>query len=394
MAPAPDPNVVEEGPEWRILLVQSNDLTLLGDLTKAGTGKSLSLSLNKPGNVSFSMPMDHDMAGLIQPHTTGIMARRKGSTGWQTIWSGEIQPIDEDASNNRMTVSAVGWWDILYHRFIRQKKIFTNTDDGAIIMALLTEMNTTPAPDGYAILTPGSSNPNTPTWLLPGGTKNNEWTNSGGTAYVTALRDMNGIEPYTMVGTIIDQLVNLENGCDLELDPETRTLYAFRRKERVLPNVLFGFNWGPHNLQQFGRNIDGTTTVNYFLATGLPQHAPRYQDVGLSQYAFRLREETIALSDYKDESTLQAYAAAEIALRAGPRITYSITPFPFGGEQAEGRVPEPFVDYRLGDTIYFSAKWPPRINIQKQAARIFGITVNIDENGNERISPLSIYPGA
>ena len=98
-------------------------------------------------------------------------------------------------------------------------------------------------------------------------------------------------------------------------------------------------------------------------------------------------EEVANLSDAKNSDILQYYAAGEVAVRSSPRKTYSITPFPYF---TNGRVPEPFVDYDIGDIVTLSAKWGKRINIEGEPLRVFGMSFNIDEEGNERPGPLEL----
>ena len=58
----------------------------------------------------------------------------------------------------------------------------------------------------------------------------------------------------------------------------------------------------------------------------------------------------------------------------------------------ESSVPEPFVEYDLGDQVRFVAKHAARVNVNQQV-RIFGISVSIDEEGNEKMGQVQLYPG-
>ena len=101
---------------WKFILVNSNNLSHIGELSQA-RDKKLEIVLNKPGAASFTYPMDADYAGLIYPFKTGIKAMRWNRVAsqvakqavWDCMWSGYVLPIDESVTDNRMSVSCVGW---------------------------------------------------------------------------------------------------------------------------------------------------------------------------------------------------------------------------------------------------------------------------------------------
>jgi hypothetical protein len=68
---------------------------------------------------------------------------------------------------------------------------------------------------------------------------------------------------------------------------------------------------------------------------------------------------------------------------------FSFTPFPWTDGSS---VPEPFVDYRIGDRVRLVAKHDPRIDVNTNV-RIFGINVGISEEDNEALGQLQVYPG-
>jgi len=381
---------------YKFILINSNDLSHIGELSHA-TSKKLDVVLSKPGSAGFTYPMDARYAELIVPYQSGIKAMRHnrrasiaaGHAVWDCVWSGYVLPIDETVGANHMNVSCVGWMQRLGKRILRRQKIYNSQDDGAIVGDLVTEANLTTAPDGYVVPVVAGSNPNTPTWLTWGGTQPNEGA-GGATAYVTALRNKT-MPIYANMQTQIDELVNIENGGDIVCDPLTRTITWHRRYRRVKDDVVFGFEWGPRNLSDFGRNIEADAQINYMVVTGAPGTTPQYAHNTGQQALIGLIEEQIALSDMKDNGMMLAYAGAEVIVRAGGHVTYGVTPFMVKPDQ-QGNVPEPFVDYRLGDQCRLTAVHPPRVNIRGQAIRIFGFGITIDDNGVAKVSNLQIAP--
>jgi hypothetical protein len=381
---------------WKFILVNSKDLSHITELSQSRE-KKLELVLNKPGSATFTYPMDNEYAAAIQPFSTGIKAMRwnrlqsiiAGHAVWDCMWSGYVLALDETVDANRMSVSCVGWLQRLAKRFVRRQKVYAAQDDGAIVMDLLAEVNLTTAPDGYPVPVPAGSNPATPTWLTWGGTQPNEGP-GGATAYVAQTRNKT-VLPYTYVLSAIDELNNIENGGDIVVDPLTRAVTWHRKYRRVKDDVIFGFQWGPQNLRGFGRNIETDSQVNYMLVTGAPGTTAQYAQDAPQQSVIGLLEENIALTDVKDNGVMLAYAGGEILVRSNGRITYSIQPFPLPYDR-ESNVPQAFIDYRVGDQGRFTAVHPPRINIRGQAVRLFGISIEINNDGVATLGPLQVAP--
>lgn len=390
---------------WKFVLVNSKDLSHIGELSQAHD-KKLDVILSKPGSASFSYPMNADYAALIQPYNTGIKAMRfnrdasaaAGKSVWDTHWSGYVLPIDEQVGGNRMNVSCVGWLQRLGKRFMRRQKIYVAQDDGAIVGDLIAEMNLTTSPETvpYPIPVVAGSTPNTPTWLSWGGTQPNEGV-GGATAYkpltdasINAARNKT-IAIYTNALSSIDELVNVENGGDIVVDPLTRAVTWHRRYRRIKDDVTFGFQWGPRNISDFGRNLEADSKINYIVGTGAPGVVAQYADNKPDQALNGLIEESVALPDIREATSLLAYVGAEQIIRANGRVTYSIVPFA-AQELHAGNVPDAFIDFRVGDQVRLTAVHPPRVNIRGQAIRIFGMSITIDDNGVARLAALQVAP--
>lgn len=410
---------------WKFNLADAKDLTDIAELTQARS-RQLGLILNRGGNASFNYPMSAEFSDLIQEWKSAIKAyrwnwratqllRAGGGHGnvWDCVWTGYVANVDEDISGDRMQVNAVGWLERFAKRFLRRDRDYpyvagTSWDDADIIFDLLAEANATAtehavgvsqaaAADGYTLHWPAGSIPNTPTWVKKGAKLPNEGV-GGLTAYTPMFRGKNYLK-YQNIGQAFTELTEIEAGCDIHVDPVTRELNIYRRMRKVRDNVIFGYNWGPSNVQQLGRTIDGTTQINYHVSQGAAGTVPKYQDDVAAMQEYGPLEEMATLSDVQDivvtpqgasQSVLWSYSAAEIALRAQARQIFTLTPFPYNPNY--GGVPEPFVDYGLGDQVRFTAKWPPRINIENQAVRVFGLGVTIDDNGNEKLGQLQFAP--
>lgn len=387
---------------YKYILINSKDMSHIGELSQSHD-KKLDIIHNKPGSAGFTYPMDADYSALIQPYKTGIKAMRfnnlasilAGRSVWDCLWSGYCLPIDEDVTNNKMTVSCVGWLQRLAKRFMRRDKQYLNVDDAVIVQNLLDEANLTMTPETvpYAVPVVAGSTPLTPTWLQWGGTQPNEGV-GGATAYAPltggALRSKT-FTKYTYFLSAIEEMMNIENGGDIVVDPLTRAVTWHRKYRRVKDDVVFGVRWGPHNVAGFGRNIEADSQVNYMVATGSPGTTPQFAHNVAQQAEIGLIEETAALSDVRDNNVLLAYAGAEIIVRAPGKITYSVTPFAYNPSEYGG-VPEPFVAFRTGDQCRLTAVHPPRVDIRGQAIRVFGMSLSISDTGVGTLSALQVAP--
>lgn len=384
--------------------------------------RKLNLKLNKPGSAGFSYPMNADHAELIDKYKIGIIAERFNwrqtrvnnlanipGDIWDPIWSGYILTIDEDWSNNKMQLGCVGWLQRLTKRLVRTNLTWTGIDDGVIIGDILQSVNGSPAgpsyefasgttsyvaTDSYTVRWPTGSTPNTSTWIKWGGVQPNEGV-GGATAYVAQTRNFK-VTRYQDANTPIDQLINIENGCDVVCDPLTRVVTVHRKYRRMRDDVVFGFQWGPENIAQFGRTIDGDRQCNYFLAEGDAASVAGYAEdtasiaqVGPIEEVAQLSGVTGAGAGGTANPVLLAYAGAEVLVRKDGVITYGLQPFVYS---PSGSVPEPLLDYRPGDQVRATAIHPPRGNIVNQAVRVFGMDFSIDDNDNPILGALDLAP--
>lgn len=364
-------------PIWKFILANTNDDSNIGELV--ASDKQMQLVLNRPGSLSFKMPLNGRLSEDIEAYTTYIKAYRTGSTGTQLIWSGPIWSIDEQAHENSMSVTATGWFEVLNHRFLRYEKQYTTAIGGDIAFDLINIANgqkdgplSVAFPDGNGTTRPTGISVGTRTDSQTRTIKYPQWHN---------------------IGQAITELSDIENGYDLEITPDDRTMNIYPssfgstlRRDRTI--AQFGFKWGPHNLLQFSRTTDMSTLVNSQIATGKYGHALSQNLTSMGVYS--LFEDIQNLSDVDNATILQAFASGEIAVKSTPRVIYQMLPHPWSSHHTH--VPEPFVDYRLGDHVYVSANVAPRIIISHQSVRVYGITITIDEAGSERVSTLQVSP--
>lgn len=365
---------------WKFVLANSSTMVNIGELQV--TNKQLDMVLNRPGSASFRMPLNAPLVDQVQVLTTCLKAYRKNPDGTQLIWSGPIWNIEETAHSDSMQVSAVGWFEILNHRYLRyQKQYQTGTlSGGQIAQDLLSTANiqrdgplSSSFPDGNGTVRP--------TGITAG-------TNSD-----TQIRTRT-YEQWNSIGQAILEWSDVENGFDLEITPDTKIMHTYASAfpgtlNRDRPQAQFGYHWGPHNLIEFTRTTEAATLVNSQFSAGKLGSLALAQNTS-SMDVYGLFEDTQVLSEVGETAVLQAFSGAEVAIKSFPKVVYRVLPHPYGLDKTH--VPEPFVDYRIGDHIYVTAKYPPRISVSQQAMRVYGMSIQIGDDGQEKVTTLQVSP--
>jgi hypothetical protein len=129
--------------------------------------------------------------------------------------------------------------------------------------------------------------------------------------------------------------------------------------------------------------------TNFFFAQGkggMAAGAAIALDLG-SMITYGEWNESGQVSEIALNDVLSGYAMGEVGLRGRPRILYTIKPLRTTSNPPASRttIPRPFVDYTVGDIISFDAR-DGTIDVRSETARVFGITVNLDDAGNEDVT--------
>lgn len=102
---------------------------------------------------------------------------------------------------------------------------------------------------------------------------------------------------------------------------------------------------------------------------------------GTALTAWGLMEDVIS-GEFTDANYRQSLVNEHVAVRGNPRTLVRMTPHI--DPDASGRVPLPFVDYDVGDTIQFRAVHAGVVRFGG-ILRVFGIRISIDTAGFERV---------
>jgi hypothetical protein len=336
-------------PRWDLYLAESDNLEIIAPLFDA-TGISLDLSLNKPGRMTFQYPLDGPLSVELGPVRRAVVLVYNGVI----YWSGYINNISKSLPSESVQIVVNGWLELLYHRELREKVTYTNQTRGFIIHDLLAAAN------GQQF-----------TWIEQG-------TNTDDAPPIDKT-----FEESEVIGQGIDELTSIEAGPDVTIDPEFRTMDIKAWDEYVdRTGVIWAYGWGPANVNSFTQNISSDNLVNRLSVQGKNSGVTGYlaEDI-LSQNSYNLFESSVTLSSVSDFDILAAYGEAEIAYRGKPRVTYEFQP------AAGHTMPLIFRDFQLGDKCYLKAKFKNKLEVD-QAIRIFSCNLNIDPEGNPKMSNM------
>jgi hypothetical protein len=255
---------------------------------------SLSPIFNRSGSFSMTMPLDDKIAYSVAKHSTCVVCQRND----EIRWSGPIVSVVRDPAAMTLSLTALGWLDELFHRFVRADEeaalIFTDTIGGDIVDDLVATVNAQTDTDGVV----------RPTHL--GFSQAND-TQTRTRAY---KRGQN-------YGQAIQELSDIENGLDIYVDPQTRRISTRppdAYQDRV--GVMFGYGVEPFNLANATQNDDGTNTANRISAVSSGGAVVPADDVNAINAQDTMREDWISLSDVADADIVGAYAVSEVIYRS------------------------------------------------------------------------------
>jgi hypothetical protein len=373
--------------DWRWYLGRSSNLELLGELDGARSRK-LNLALNNPEAASFSISVLDPVAALIEELSTCLVAYRNGVR----MWTGPVWTVGDELPEGITEVSCIGWFELLNHRILKcgpnapatmptttaTSMTYTETDQTAIMAELFLR----------TLLDGSFLNPNIFLGSVPSTVAN------GGSRNITYQQGQN-------LGQAISTMANVENGFDFRLDPNTLLFNMYygdvapdipgttingRGQDR--PNTVFGYNWGPSNIKQFKRTGDASKVINDAYVLGQYGLGAQQEPGSISEYG--KFSSLTSLSDVVSDTILEAYAAAEVAVHSQPQKIYTFDMLPYRGV---GDVPQPFIDYDIGDMGRLGVNKgrvviPAPGSASALPVRIFAFELEISDEGVEYVKNM------
>ena len=369
-------------------------MALISDLTTRLHSKQLQIILNQPGTATCWMHLEDNKAHLVEEHKTALALFRNNSP----IWSGPIfkcvEKSDNSQQNDQLQITAMGWFQLLNKRIVHTGKEWEEmlVKSGAGYVPLAAESaqqlyyGKLEEPFGVPMAFIANdllqrANLDVPTLITLGETAP---TNSINLT----------VQQFQNVGEQITKLTAIESVFDFIVDQVTRQFSTYRNEisggivglgvDRG-PGVKFTY---PGNCVAAERSSDGTRTQNRTEAIG--QYGIGREESVSSIQENGLFEVAESLPEVKEQNILNAYAAVETFTLENPFKIITITPRAVNNSGSFS-VPRPFEDYEVGDIVYTKIIKGKRFRVgvnYQQPIRIFGMTVNIDDNGVEKISNI------
>jgi len=345
--------------DWQFFLAESTDMIPLVDISHECTGKSFTLSLNRPGSFNFTIPMFSNGAQFTEPSKYCVIAQKNDVI----VWSGALWTKSEKFAAEKIELSAVGWFQYLMKRFITDAShTYTTVNQGVAAFNLLALAN---AQTIDAVTRP--------TWITAG-------SNTSTTTYTSKK-----FERWQNIGQEILNLTEVEAGFDFVIDPDTREMNISNWDDYLdNTNAHFAFNFGPENVVDVTRDTNADDMSNQTYVTGQYGTAESHDTNTTHQIEYGIHQNVIQINEVSDTAILAAISNAETAINSLPRVIINFDPHAEGMVQS---IPHLFEDYNLGDKVYLTAKRDEE-EILNQGIRLFGLTLTIDENGNEKVSSL------
>lgn len=342
---------------WQVFLANSSDLTRNADITSQAHDLQLDLALNQAGSCSFNLPLSTEFTQYLDPIRDCVIVQKNKAV----VWSGMIWSKEEDFTGAKISISAVGWYEILHKRYSTANTLtYTNKTSGFIIKALVD-----------------ATNAHADTWIN---------TTTGTDTQVRTVT----VEKLSNIGDQIQQLTALENGCDVKVNPVTRNLIVSGPTDFTVTNIAFGFNVGPANVVSANRTTTGDDMANeqYVQGANITAFAENSISKGTGPFGEgQTFQNVISVTEVVDPVLLGAIANAEVAVNGYPRVLIDFVPKGIDINNTFN-MPSIFEDYDIGDQVTISVK-KDGSTINGQAVRIFSASLAIDNNGTEKINSLS-----
>lgn len=341
--------------DWQVHLAESDDMSRIGELTDHARGKQLKVTMNKAGSFDFNLPMSTDLADELTPISRCIIV----SKNKEVVWSGPIWTTEEDFTAGKISVSSVGWFQLLHRRYLVDYEFgFVDYNDGDMVWWMLNYANNQIAnsvAQDTRIIQGTNTSERLITYTIP------RWSN---------------------IGEEIEKLTQSENGFDFLVDPETRIMNLFSWSEYQENGLMFAFNWGPDNSTDVIRSSSAEEMGNDWYVVGPSSTARMTDSASVSTYG--LHQKVINITEADEPSILPIIAAAELAVNKDPRVIIQFTPRP---PSDENDFPSAFEDYNIRDKVYLSAR-RDNATIDSLPVRIWGFTLDINENNIEKVSSM------
>jgi hypothetical protein len=329
---------------------------------KTARARKLALKVNAPAVAELTIDLEDELAELVEPVTSRLKVYRETFADRlltrELVFYGSLPPtgLAEDGAAGTLALKFSDPLWLLAHRYSTGAETFAATDQGAIAWGLIEAQHARAGGD---------------TFLLEGDT-------ATGT-----LRDRT--YDRRVVLELLGDLAEVIDGPDFYVEPwdgfeedGSRSMGLFHASSSSgsdQPGVHFVYGPGlATNVANVRRTYLDVITRAEVAGTGAEATLPLsgvYGDPASSAYG--LLEDYVSDPDLTVQATLDARAAGIVERSQYPRDVIEL-------EGPTPQAPQPFRDYRLGDTVRATAR-KGRLAFTNRPLRVHGIDLAIGQDG-------------
>lgn len=357
---------------------------------KTAQNRVINLGLDSVESAAFTVSVLDDIADAIWQQTliNCLVCYRDGDIAWSgPLWT--TKPTI-NATTDTLDVTCVGWFQYLIGRLLKCGVYGSNPMVGPTSTTSgTTHSYVAEDPTAIAIDLFLRTNFEYPLPISLG----NIQPNPNGIQWNVTYQELQNI------GQAIQTLSNVEGGFDFRVDPATLQLDLYYAPVKAgttvygrgvdRPNAVFQM---PGNLSELAPTEDASVVVTQMTVldqlSNLSQF-PAPGEVTSSILAYGSWQGTQSLSDITSPTITTAYAESEVLALSAPETIWIFTPL---GVHGDTNVPQPLVDYDIGDFVRLQANYgcvqvpstgsPPG----PAPVRMFAFTINISTEGLETIT--------
>lgn len=363
---------------WSFILTKK-DQTPIGEITNVDD-RSCKLNLSRGDQAGFKIRVDHEMVPYIFGEDTLLQVWQDDTIRFNgDILTTQFQSTEDNTPPTIAVTAANPWW-----RLTRRLCGLSNIQVGDVFG---TQSKAKTAAD---LINTQNSYGATGVGTLGEGA----YTSVGSLGTYTS-------GPYKKVSDAINELATGFDGFEWRLEPVTghpnmASFVAANVFGSTRPDCIFEYGCGTHNVRNssYLRDISNLTNWDAILPENTEPEAGEFavlSEDATSRAEHGLMMELVENSGIKDGNLRQALVNEVINVKKNPRFVAGMT-LDFVDNYNPGRVPTLGDDFWIGDIVQARAE-SYGVLLFNGYARVYGVEVKLDANGQEAVTPILINEG-
>jgi hypothetical protein len=369
--------------DWRFDLCEggasnSSAGTFIASLDPFVTDRQLVMNLNRPQSLTGKIASNNELVNstygdglpyLGEGYRT-LKAYRFENGEWVIRFAGIIWTLDDEGDENAGYTSFAAFdpWQMLMARMIRR-------NDGNLKKTVTLANNAAAAVKRHIDKTIEFAGP---CYIDTGGFF------EPGLVYITAQYEQEylgrALMEVTDMGVVDVNMIPVDRTDGILVQANALSHMGID----VSGDVAFQYSTGNHQAKNWARHLDMSTVANQITNFNGTKKKFSFQEDTDSQDLYGVYEDCRVLTDIVHQDFLDALTTGELAERKSARENVAVLPMPTTSA-------EPFRYWGLGDLVTVECSDDARQAVSG-VQRIYGFTLDIDDDGVERVSELRVTP--